>query len=241
MSALYHRIFGRISPIFRRQRMQTFAASLGVSDRDRILDVGGNSWNWEMLGDPSLDVTMADILPYQIKPEVAGRFPKLKQVLGDATRLPFGDGSFDVVFSNSVIEHLHTWDNQRRFAAEARRVAGGGRLWVQTPARSFFIEPHFLTIGLHWLPKSWQLRLMRWLSGWGWITRPSQATVQAWLDEIRLLTAREMRELFPDCEIRREKFLGLWTKSFIAVRAPAAGAVATATGPAAGERSSTTP
>ena len=81
MSSLYHRIFGRISPLFRRRRMQTFAESLGSSERDRILDVGGNSWNWEMLGDASLDVTMADILPYEINPEVAGRFPRLKQVL----------------------------------------------------------------------------------------------------------------------------------------------------------------
>jgi hypothetical protein len=39
---------------------------------------------------------------------------------------------------------------------------------------------------------------------------------QAWLDEIRLLSASEMRQLFPECEIRNERFLGLWTKSYIA-------------------------
>jgi SAM-dependent methyltransferase len=199
--------------------MRDFANSLAISERDRILDIGGNSWNWEMLGDTSLDVTMADITPYEIKPEVLSRFPKLKQIHGDATGLPFEDETFDVVFSNSVIEHLHNWENQRKFAAEARRVLrANGRLWVQTPARSFFIEPHFLTVGLHWLPKSWQLRLLRWFSGWGWITRPSSPTIQRMLDEIRLLTRREMRELFPDCEIRHEKLFGLWTKSFIAVR-----------------------
>jgi SAM-dependent methyltransferase len=232
MRSLYFAIFGRISPLFRRRRMRAFAASLAISGRDRILDLGGNSWNWEMLGDPSLEVTMADIAPYQISPDLAARFPKLKQVYGDATQLPFEDGSFNVVFSNSVIEHLHTWENQQKFASEARRVAGpGGRLWIQTPARSFFIEPHFLTVGLHWLPKSWQLRLLRWLSGWGWINRPSRATIQEWLDEIRLLTWREMRELFPDCELRKEKFLGLWTKSYIAVRA--SGPAAAPSSPAA--------
>ena len=32
-----------------------------------------------------------------------------------------------------------------------------------------------------------------------------------------LLDGREMRALFPDCEIRRERFLGL-TKSYVAIR-----------------------
>jgi hypothetical protein len=41
--------------------------------------------------------------------------------------------------------------------------------------------------------------------------------VEAFLDEVRLLTLDEMRVLFPDCTILRERFLG-WTKSYIAVR-----------------------
>ena len=35
---------------------------------------------------------------------------------------------------------------------------------------------------------------------------------------------QQMQQLFPDCEIRRERFLG-WTKAYVAVR-PAAAAVA---------------
>jgi hypothetical protein len=49
------------------------------------------------------------------------------------------------------------------------------------------------------------------------VNRPTQAQVDALVEEYRLLTYREMRELFPDCEIRRERFLGL-TKSYVAVR-----------------------
>jgi hypothetical protein len=47
--------------------------------------------------------------------------------------------------------------------------------------------------------------------------RPTSEDVSQRVDELRLLTYREMQELFPDCEIRRERFLGL-TKSYIAVR-----------------------
>jgi hypothetical protein len=41
--------------------------------------------------------------------------------------------------------------------------------------------------------------------------------VAQFLDEVRLVTFYEMQELFPDCTIERERFLGL-TKSDIALR-----------------------
>lgn len=216
---LYHAIFGCVSPFFRRRRMRAFAEAMGLRGGETILDLGGGPSVWLLLGMPSLRVTLLNPEPPEFSAGDAQAFPHLVQIPGDATRLDFASGEFEIVFSNSVIEHLHRWENQQQFAREAMRVAGTtGRLWIQTPARSFFVEPHFLTIGLHWLPKSWQLRLLPWLSGWGWTRRPSRAMTQAWLDEIRLLTEPEMRQLFPGCEIQKEKFLGVWTKSFIAVR-----------------------
>ncbi len=38
------------------------------------------------------------------------------------------------------------------------------------------------------------------------------------VETTRLLTKREMRQLFPDCEIYTEKLLGFIPKSYIAVR-----------------------
>jgi hypothetical protein len=134
-------------------------------------------------------------------------------------RLPYEDGAFDLAISNLVIEHVGTWENQQRFAAEIRRVAR--RLWVQTPARAFLFEPHLITpVVVHWLLCGAQRRLLRNFTLWGLLTRPSHARVEEFLDEVRLLTYAEMRELFPDCEIRRERVLG-WTKSYVAVRGAA--------------------
>ena len=45
----------------------------------------------------------------------------------------------------------------------------------------------------------------------------SKEIVDRLVDETRLLDGREMRALFPDCEIHRERFLGL-TKSYLAIR-----------------------
>jgi len=56
--------------------------------------------------------------------------------------LNYSDNEFDICFSNSVIELVGSFEDQRKFANEIRRV--GRKLWVQTPARSFFFEPHYL-------------------------------------------------------------------------------------------------
>ena len=89
---------------------------------------------------------------------------------------------------------------------------------MQTPARRFFFEPHLLA-SFHPLSStlSWQRRLVRNFTLWGWITRPSQASVDRMLGELRLLDFATFRALFPDCEIRRERFMGV-TKAFVAVR-----------------------
>ena len=222
MSA-YQAIFAKISPIFRRRRMRACAELLGLGPDDRILDIGGTPWNWLMLGDTRLDITLLNIRAQAIDPDIASRFPRLRSIEGDALALPFSAGDFTVVFSNSVIEHLHSWENQTTFAREALRVAGPrGALWIQTPARGFFIEPHWLTIGLHWLPRSWQRRLVRWASLRGLLLRPTPSQIQAFIDELRLLSASEMRLLFTGFPLRTERFLGLWPKSYVAYRPPRA-------------------
>ena len=206
-----HRLYGVVSPYFRRKRMRWFLARLAVAPAERLLDVGGYPWCWAETA-PANPITLLNL---GYPPGLAAAEPRFTYVTGDACALPFADGEFDVVFSNSVIEHVGTWERQRRFAAEARRT--GRKLWIQTPARGFFIEPHLVAPFIHWLPVRWQRRLIRNFTPWGWSTRPSAAGVDAFLAEVRLLTRAEMRQLFPDCEILEERFLGL-TKSYIAVR-----------------------
>jgi hypothetical protein len=206
-----HRIYGAISPLFRRRRMRRFRQILGPRAGERLLDVGGTPSFWAGM-DVAAEITLLNLRPPGIPPAPA---PRLTWREGDGCALPFADASFDVVFSNSVIEHVGPWQRQQAFAREARRV--GRRLWVQTPAREFFIEPHLIAPFIHWLPRRWQRRLIRHGTVRGWVERPDARAVDAFLDEVRLLTFGEMRTLFPDCTILRERFLGL-TKSYIAVR-----------------------
>ena len=103
--------------------------------------------------------------------------------------------------SNSVIEHLSSFERQQAFASEARRV--GRALWIQTPAKEFFIEPHLLAPFIHYFPVSFQRRLIRHFTIWGLVTKPSPAAIESFLQEVRLISFGEMQQLFPDCKIHR--------------------------------------
>jgi hypothetical protein len=86
-------------------------------------------------------------------------------------------------------------------------------LWIQTPAHCFPIEAHLLAPYIQYLPKRVQHRIVRWTPR-GLLTPD---VVHGIVDEVRLLTYREVKLLFPDCRILRERVFGL-TKSYIAVR-----------------------
>ena len=202
----------KIFIVFRRRRMKRFYAVFQPSPATRVLDLGGSVHTWirETSYDVEFPVTLVNIRPIT---EIVGE--RFLIVQGDATDLPFADESFDIAFSNSVIEHMTTWEQQCKFAAELRRVAK--KLWVQTPARSFPLEAHLLTPFFQYLPRALQLRMARHFTLWGLLTKPTAAEVEEMISDIRLLTYREMKLLFPDCLIHKERVLGL-AKSYIAIR-----------------------
>ena len=77
-------------------------------------------------------------------------FPKVTAVRADGRALPFADDSFDIGFSNAVVEHLPDLDSQRAFVGELCRVSG--RVFLTTPNRRFPVDTHTLIPLAHWLP-----------------------------------------------------------------------------------------
>jgi len=199
---------------FRARRMALLARTVRLTSDTRVLDVGGTVDIWRLAPVmPKLVLLNQERARYEIgTSEIV--------VLGDGTSLPFADQSFDLVFSNSVIEHVGSRAEQARFAAEIARV--GRHYWVQTPNRYFPIEHHLWTPFVHWLPRSWQAAILTRFSVWKMLTNYDAAQrdfyVTHYLDSIRLLSASDLRALFPDAVVARERFLG-WTKSLVAWRA----------------------
>lgn len=192
-----------------------FRDHLSPRRSDRLLDVGGYPGFWTQY-EPvvgRLDCLNIHEVAWEDSLSPAHQ---IQTMVGDGCALEMPDGSYDILFSNSVIEHVRTWEEQQAFAGEARRV--GRDLWIQTPAYECPIEPHYVGLYIHHLPKRWQLRLIRWVTLWGWLHRPSKEQIQHEVKTLRLLSRKEMGLLFPDCEILTERLFGLIPKSYIAFR-----------------------
>lgn len=205
-----YQLYGAIQPRLRKRRFQLFLEALKPTAETRILDVGGYVVNWLESGIPSR-VTCVNLDP----PSTQAANDRITYCQGDACNLNFPDKSFDIVFSNSVIEHVGSWAKQERFAAEARRV--GRQVFVQTPNRWFPVEPHFITLFVHFLPWNFAKRIIRFCSFRGWVRSGDNVNLQSLADELGLLSSGQLHTLFPDCDIYGERLLGL-TKSLMAVR-----------------------
>ena len=149
----------KLAAIARDKIYTDFLRLCGPSASDRILDVGVS----DVVGDA------ANVLERRYSPQCnitavgLGRgdafkasFPQVqyRQVVANDA-LPFDDGSFDIVTSNAVLEHVGSLENQRFFISELLRV--GGRVFVTVPHRFFPIEHHTAIPFLHWFDSPFTL------------------------------------------------------------------------------------
>lgn len=200
---------------FRGQRMRLLRNFFDLGPEMTLLDLGGLPQTWTEAGVEARVFSLN--LPVAYLP---GQVPE-RMIFGDGCQLPFPDQSFDLVFSNSVIEHVGGWQRQQQFAAEVRRV--GRAYFIQTPDYHFPLEHHLLTPFLHWFPRSVQRSVATRFTLWDVVARPDAEQrryyIEHYLNDIRLLRAQEMRALFPDGELIRERVAG-WSKSLVMLKRP---------------------
>jgi SAM-dependent methyltransferase len=176
----------------RRRKFALFVETMRPDPETRVVDVGvgdtgfgtepgvAASHNFfEALYPWPERITAVSDVPL---PNFAEAFPQIERVTASGTELPFEDDSFDIAFSNAVVEHVGGREQQRRFVAELCRVAP--RVFVSTPNRWFPVETHTLVPFVHWLPRRAADRAFRLLSQERWA-------------ELDLLGRRELLELFP--------------------------------------------
>jgi hypothetical protein len=215
MAFSVHTVYRSIFKIWRKRRLALFLRLMKPAPSDALLDVGGYPGCWTGQAQPVGQIDSINVHEVRWKPEDAPNH-RIRTLVGDGCSLPISDKTYDIGFSNSVIEHVGSWERQQAFAGEIRRVSKA--VWVQTPAYECFIEPHYLTPFVHYLPRSVQKRVLRWFSVWGWLERPNQKTINEAVDSTRLLRKSEVKQLFPDCEILTERLLWVIPKSYIAMR-----------------------
>lgn len=173
----------------RSQKVKSILELVEPGRCERLLDVGGGigvAGEFARLYERFENVTVLNLDPGSAS---WGSNVHATKIRADGCKLPFSTRSIDWVFSNAVIEHVGGWSKQQQFANEIRRVAMKG-YFVTTPNRYFPIEPHTLLPFYQFLSPSWQGRIVRFSPGY----------LQDW-EEINLLSAKQMRVLFPEARV----------------------------------------
>lgn len=203
---------------FRSRRFKLFADIVNndiKKDIVDVLDIGGVEGYWSdklhMLQKP-IRVTVVNVSDPQ------GGASDMIYVKGDARALTmFSDQQFDIVHSNSVIEHVGRWSDMQAMAREVARLAPA--YFVQTPNFWFPMEPHARTLFLHWLPEPLRFRVVMARKCGFWTKAPTVDEAMHTIQSSELIDMRMMKALFPDGEMHRESFYG-FTKSLMAIRRP---------------------
>jgi hypothetical protein len=174
-----------------------------------VLDLGGTqSWWAESLVKPR-HVTVVNLDANQSSHE------RIASIQADACSPKLRElGPFDLVFSNSLIEHVGGYHRRKDLATNVLSLAPNH--WVQTPYRYFPMEPHWVFPGHQFLPLATRARVSE---KWHWGHMKSSTFEEAIEDclSTELVSITELRHLFPGSSIWRERVLGL-TKSVVAVR-----------------------
>jgi hypothetical protein len=208
---------------FRRKRFRRVEALISkvVAEKGSctVLDVGGRGDYWQMLCPTLRTKTDIEVMNYSSELVSYAASPKdylrVTNVIGNACSMPnYRDRQFDLVHSNSVIEHVTSYQNMILFSQEFTRV--GRFYYIQTPNYFFPIDPHYAFPFIHWLPDNLKIRVLASFKVGTAITG-GFADAMAEVDNCRMLGRWIFKRLFPEAHHFREPFLGLFTKSLIAV------------------------
>lgn len=193
---------------FRQQRNEEFKRRFPDLAEMHVLDLGGTAVSWRVGDLRARSVTIVNLDPAEVPDE-----PWMKTIQGDACEGGFG--KFDLVFSNSVIEHVGGHARRQQLAEVVQESAPSW--WVQTPNRYFPVEPHWLFPCFQFLPFAARVAITQhWNVGHN-PALPDKSEAAALVASTELISATEMRSYFPGSDIWSERVAGL-PKSIVAVK-----------------------
>ena len=202
---------------FRQKRFELLKngiEKLIQKDHFKILDIGGDIQYWKNIGwqHPACKIHLLNLYESKVPENETDQF---SSSVGNGLSLEYKKGEVDLIFSNSVIEHVGSYENQQIFAGEVRRVSD--KYIVQTPSIWFPLEPHSLIPLFQFLPHPIRaLLIMTFNINYFPKAKTYKAAIKVSHSTL-MFTHRRFKQLFPEAEIQVERFLGI-PKSYTAIK-----------------------
>jgi Methyltransferase domain len=131
-----------VRTFFRKRRFANFRERFG-SCRTTV-DIGGDDNLWTLIG------RKEGVLIFNLNIWATPERDGIPYAVADGCELPLRDQSIDLAFSNSVVEHVGSFESQSRFAAEMLRVGGGCIVRLRPGYFPLILTlAHFFCIGCH--------------------------------------------------------------------------------------------
>jgi len=168
--------------------------------KTRILDIGGEARFWENV---DFDISNYHITVVNFYTQESPR-KEITSIIGNALNLSqISADSVDVVFSNSVIEHVGSWNDQVSMAEQLLQLESP--IFLQTPNFWFPMEPHFLFPFFQFLLARIRALLLFTFNLGGYDRAESWKDALNEVRMVRLLSKKELRKLFPGGTIEVER------------------------------------
>ena len=202
---------------FRQKRFELLKngiEKLIQKDHFKILDIGGDIQYWKNIGwqHPACKIHLLNLYESKVPENETHQF---SSSVGNGLSLEYKQGEVDLIFSNSVIEHVGSYANQQIFANEVRRVSD--KYIVQTPSIWFPLEPHSLIPLFQFLPHPIRaLLIMTFNINYFPKAKTYKEAIKVSHSTL-MFTHKRFKQLFPEAEIQVERFLGI-PKSYTAIK-----------------------
>ena len=189
----------------RRRRFKHFTKLVNTLGKPlRIIDAGGEVSFWKKMGclnSNRFSITLLNICKMKLEGN------NIKYIKESATNLnKITDlNKYDLIFSNSMIEHM-SHQEQIKFAKQVRDSKL--KYYIQTPNKNFPIEPHFIFPFFQFLPKWLRIILITNFS-LGFFDKTNKKNAIEIIDSINMLSLKEIKKLFPQAKVYKEKNLFL--------------------------------
>lgn len=197
---------------FRKKRLEFLKEFCeGIKKPVRILDLGGSDYHWKnsvFENNRNYHITLVNVENQNVKDFTNFCFIKKNAV--DLKQ--FYDNEYDLVYSNSLLEHLNSLEKQEKIAGEIARI--GIHYFIQTPNYYFPVEPHFLFPLFQFFPDELKVRLISNFDlGW-YDKQEDDSKARELATSVRLMKKKELKKIFPGAGIFSERCF-FFNKSFI--------------------------